>query len=242
MKFIYLLFAIYQWIIAIPLFVVSTIITSILTLILSPILPNSKISYLPAIIWGKFCCYVFFINVRINGLEHLDRKQSYVFTANHQSVFDIFSVYGWLPFIFKWLMKMELRKVPFIGFACQTAGHIFIDRSNPIAAKQSMDKAAEQLKNGNSVVIFPEGTRTKNGQLGRFKRGAFNLAAELGLPIVPMTISGSFDRIRSFRIKPGTITLTIHPPILSSEISSKTTNEIMSKTWDIINSKLQQVK
>ncbi|MFV0471993.1 MAG: lysophospholipid acyltransferase family protein [Paludibacteraceae bacterium] len=238
MKYIYPLYFIYQWLVAIPLMLLSTFFTTTSIIILSPIFPNSKLANLPAVIWGKFCCYVFFINIKTVGFERLDKKQSYIFTANHQSMFDILVVYGWIPFIFKWIMKMELRKVPFIGAASAAAGHIFVDRSNPIAAKHSMEKAAEQLKNGNSVVIFPEGTRTKTGKLGKFKRGAFLLAMELKLPIVPVTISGSYERIKGLRVFPGTITLTVHPPLDVTQYDMSQSSELLRTTQEIVRSGL----
>lgn len=238
MKFLYPIYFVYQWLVAMPLMVISTVITSILIFIISPIFPNNKISYLPGIIWGKFVCYIFFINVKVSGLENIDRKQSYVFAANHQSAFDILAVYGWLPYIFKWLLKIELRKVPFLGAACQAAGHIFVDRSNPIAAKQSMAKAVEQLQNGISVVIFPEGTRTKTGKLGKFKRGAFLLAMELKLPIVPITISGSYERVKGLRAFPGTIKMIIHPPVDVTTYAMDESSALLRNTQEIIRSSL----
>lgn len=240
MRFLYPFYLIYQWLIAMPLAAVATVLTAISTVILSPLFPNSKFAYLPARMWGRFCCYIAFVNVKHSGFEHLNPKQSYIFVANHQSVFDILAVYGWIPFIFKWVMKMELRRIPFIGVACAAAGHIFIDRSNPIAAKHSLEKAAKQLIDGNSVVIFPEGTRTRTGKLGKFKRGAFLLAMELKLPIVPITLSGSFERlpIHTVLIKPGTINITVHPPIDVTKYTMEQSSELLRTTQEIIKSGL----
>lgn len=240
MKPYYPFYFIYMWLIAMPLFLISTVLTAIFTIILSPILPNSKISYLPAIMWGRFCCYIFLVNVKVSGLENIDKNKSYVFTANHQSMFDILVVYGWLPIIFKWVMKSDLRKVPFIGSACASAGHIFINRTNPLLAKKSLEIAGEQLQNGNSVVIFPEGTRTRTGKLGKFKRGAFLLALELNLPIVPITLQGSFERLkmRSLKVYPGTITMTIHPPIDVTAYNKDDSSTLLNHTREIISSVL----
>lgn len=238
-KIIYPFYFIYQWLIAIPLFAVATVLTALSTMILSPLFPNSKLSYLPARMWGKFSCYIFFVRVKCNGFEHLNPKQSYIFASNHQSVFDILTIYGWILFIFKWVMKSDLRKIPFIGKASASAGHIFIDRSNPMAAKHSMEKAAEQLQHGVSVVIFPEGTRTRTGKLGKFKRGAFMLASELQLPIVPITLSGSFERLpmHHLLVKPGKITMTVHSPIDVS-IYEANQSDLIKATYDIIESGL----
>jgi 1-acyl-sn-glycerol-3-phosphate acyltransferase len=234
------LFILYQWIIAFPILLVITILTSIFTIILSPLLPNQQISYLPARWWAKSFCTLLFINVNIVGLEYLDSKQSYILVSNHQSIFDIFVVYGWLPTIFKWIMKAELRKIPLVGKACESAGHIFMDRSNSIAAKHSIEKAEAQLKDGVSVVIFPEGTRTRNGEMGSFKKGAFRIAADLRLPIVPITIRGSFERLHrnSLNVHPGIIEMIVHKPIDVNAFLPDQITELIQQTWVVINDDL----
>ncbi len=241
MKLWYPFYFIYHWLIAYPIVIVITILTAIFTLILSPLLPNSKVSYFPARWWGKLICWIFFIRVKTNGFDHLDKNQSYVFVSNHQSMFDIFVVYGWIPFIFKWVMKYELKKIPLVGPACVSAGHIFIDRSNPIAAKNSLLKAGEQLTKGNSVVIFPEGTRTKTGRVNKFKRGAFLLAMELRLPIVPITIKGGFERLkmRSLMVNPGTIIMTVHQPIDVTQYGPDESSALVRDTQMIVKSGLE---
>ncbi len=231
-------YILYTCIIALPLIIVSTVITSILTLILSPLLPNNKTSYIPAIVWGRFCCHVLLIRVKISGLQNIDKNRSYIVTPNHQSIFDILAVYGWLPLIFKWMMKKELREVPFIGSACEAAGHIFVDRESPVAAKNSLIKAAEQLINGNSTVIFPEGTRTKTGKVGKFKRGAFLLAIELQLPIIPITIKGSYERFRNKFIYPGVIEMKIHPPVDVHSFSIENSSDLVRQVQEIVKSGL----
>ncbi len=232
-----LLFTIYFWLIAFPIILVVTIITTLFTVVLSPILPNSSISYFPAKFWARTVCFLTFVKVETNGFEHLSKNQSYVFVANHQSVFDIFAVYGYIPFIFKWIMKYEIRKIPFVGVACESSGHIFIDRTNPMKAKRSLIKAGENLQGGNSVVIFAEGTRTRTGKMGRFKRGAFVLATELNLPIVPITISGAYDRMsaNSLKITSGKIKMTIHNPIETEQYKDKPLKNLIDDTWETIN-------
>lgn len=235
-----LFFVIYQWVIAFPVLIILTILTAISTTILSPLFPNNQFSYYPARWWGKAFCRLLFIKVKIKGLENLDPKQSYVLTCNHQSIFDIFVIYGWLPSIFKWIMKAELRKIPLVGKACEAAGHIFIDRTNPISAKHSLEKAESQLKNGVSVVIFPEGTRTRTGKMDTFKRGAFRIATDLNLPIVPVTIRGSFERLRrnSVNINPGIIEVTIHQSIDVKPYLPDNTKDLIEKTRKAIQSAL----
>lgn len=235
-----IIFNIYIWLIAFPVLLVVTIITALLTIILAPLLPNHKLTYVPTRFWSKIVCAMSFVRVKTNGFDHLEQEKSYIFIANHQSIFDVFVIYGWLPFIFKWIMKSDLKRIPLIGKACDSAGHIFIERANPIAAKQSLQIAAEKLKNGNSVVVFPEGTRTRTGKMNSFKRGAFNLASELELPIVPITLSGSYERLKtnSLSITPGTITMTVHQPISFDKFSQENRKQGMQEAWNIINSAL----
>lgn len=151
----------------------------------------------------------------MKGHEHLDKKTSYVFVANHQGSFDIFLVYGFLGRNFKWMMKKSLRKIPFVGKACESAGFIFVDKSSPRKVYETIKGAEKVLQGGTSLVVFPEGARTFTGHMANFKKGAFLLADQLQLPVVPLTIDGSFD------ILPRTgkllhwhpMKLTIHEPI-----------------------------
>lgn len=229
-------FFIYQWLIAFPVLLVITALVAVSTIILSPLLPNSMISYFPARWWGRVVCRILFVRVKLVGLEKLDPTRSCIIVANHQSIFDIFAIYGWLPLVFKWIMKAELRRIPLVGQACAAAGHIFIDRTHPIAAKRSLDIAERQLINGVSVVIFPEGTRTRTGQMGKFKKGAFRLAADLSLPIVPVTIRGSFERLHrgSFNVNPGTIEMIFHDPIDVNPYLPENLTGLMQKAYEVI--------
>ncbi len=205
----------YQWLIFIPLFAVATVLTALFTMLFAALFRDKEITYLPARAWSRFACYGMFITVHVEGAENISKEESYIFAANHQSGYDIFLIYGWLDSRFKWIMKKELRKIPLVGAACEAAGHIFIDRTSPMSAKNSIDDASRKLVNGSSVVIFPEGTRSKDGKLGKFKRGAFFLASEIKLPIVPLTIKGTFKAlpIWSYLIHPAKLTLVIHKPI-----------------------------
>jgi len=226
----------YEFLIVFPIGAVITVLSAGFTLILSPFFPNTKLSYFPGRFWARSLCALFFARVKIHGMERLDPKKSYIFMLNHQSWFDIFVVYGWLPFFFKWIMKASLRKAPFIGAACAAAGHIFIDRNNPKAAQESLEKAKQELQKGSSIVIFPEGTRTYDGKLGKFKRGGFKIATDLGFPIVPITLRGCFERMprNTLVIKPGKIEMHVHEPIDVSGYTQENIPELMQKTREII--------
>lgn len=191
-SFIYVLYGLYQYIIVWPVMVVLTLFTAVFTMLFVPF-RNAEFVHKVQQFWSRSFYRLMFLPVTVEGLEHIQQGQSYVFVSNHQSMFDVWLIYGWLPVIFKWLMKAELRKVPFVGTACKAAGHIFVDRRNPKAAMESMEEVKKQLKDGVCTVIFPEGTRTKDGQVGRFKRGAFQIALDLQLPVVPISLSGCYN-------------------------------------------------
>lgn len=189
MKFFYIL---YQFLIALPLILVITLFTAIFTIICFP-WKNGKVPHAVQVFWSRSIIKLLLLHIEVTGKENVNPNNSYVFVSNHQSFIDVFAVYGWLPNKFKWLMKKELRKIPFVGLACAVAGHIFVDRSNPRAAMESLQNIKSQLHNGISTVIFPEGTRTKTGQMGRFKRGAFQVAMDVNLPVVPISLSGFYQ-------------------------------------------------
>ena len=135
----------------------------------------------------------------IFGIKHFIRTgKPVIFQSAHMQISDGNYTFKHIGiFIRIWLMKKELRKVPFVGTACAVAGHIFVDRSNPRAALQSVELVKKELVDGISTVIFPEGTRTKTGEMGRFKQGAFKIAMDLNLPVVPLSLTGFYDAMPS---------------------------------------------
>lgn len=219
-----ILFGIYQWLVAVPILAVATLLTALLTIVFSLMGMSRRGGYYPAHFWSKLWCILLFIRVEIEGRENIDKRTSYVFVANHQGAFDIFLVYGYLNHNFKWMMKKSLEKIPFVGAACRISHHIMVDRSSASAIQETMAQAKRILRDGMSLVVFPEGSRTPDGKIKKFKRGAFSLAAEFGLPIVPLTIDGSFNILKkgSFSVNPGKIKLVIHKPIeFKAEADSK---------------------
>lgn len=208
------LYIIYQYLIALPIFIVLTILTAVVTMAAIP-WKNAEWLHKLQQFWARSFCRLLFLPVEVEGLENIQPKTSYVFVSNHQSMTDVFVIYGWLPVIFKWIMKKELRKVPLVGAACKAAGHIYIDRSNKMASMRSIAEAERIVKDGVCVVIFPEGTRTLTGEVGRFKRGAFSIATDLNLPIVPISLSGCYEvmpRTR-FYAKWHRVKMTVGKPI-----------------------------
>lgn len=235
-----ILYKIYSFLIAWPLFILCTILTCFIVVI-SVLLgdKNTTCYYVPKV-WGRCACFLFLLPVKVEGREKLDSKQSYVFLANHQGYFDIFLVYGFLGHNFKWMMKEYLKKMPFVGVACMASRHIFVGDSIS-AINKAVTMARETLRGGMSMVIFPEGTRSHDGKMIPFKRGAFMLANEIGLPIVPITINGSFKifsrHAKSVSFFP--LTMIIHDPITEEQRSGKPTKVFMQEVYDIIESKLE---
>ena len=212
-----LLYRIYQIFIGVPVLVIVTIITALEVGIGTTIGNGHFWGYYPGRWWARIILKTLLIPVKVEGSQHLEKDQSYVFVSNHQGAFDIFLIYGYLGRNFKWMMKHQLRKIPFIGYACEKSHQIMVDKRGPKKIQKTYETAREILKEGYSVTVFPEGARTFTGHMGKFKRGAFALADELQLPVVPLTINGSFDilpRQKGFGlISWHPMTLTIHQAI-----------------------------
>ncbi len=234
-----LLYLIYQWCIAGPIFVVATFITALVTAIGSMIGNKDYWGYYPPRLWSRFTCWIFLMRVTVNGRENIQKGTSYVFVANHQGAYDIWTIYGYLNHTFKWLMKKELEKIFMVGWACKKAGQIFVDDSSVSGIRETISEAEETLRDGMSVMIFPEGSRSWDGKMIPFKRGAFMLAGEFKLPVVPLTIDGAFRAMprNTYNMRPTHITLTIHKPIYPGE-NGFNTKRLMADCRAAINSAL----
>ncbi|KAA3638801.1 MAG: 1-acyl-sn-glycerol-3-phosphate acyltransferase [Proteobacteria bacterium] len=225
------LFQIYAWLFIYPVAWLWTALIAIIVIILTWLGAGGWADKYVARLWGRFILWITPVRVRINNADVINRSQSYVIVANHQSTYDILALYGYLPMAFKWVMKIELRKVPFIGYTCNLMGHIYVDRSNRQAAKQTMQQAGTKLTGGTSVLFFPEGTRNNGDGLLPFKKGAFKMAQSLSLPILPVTIKGA-DKVmpaKSLRILPGTIELIFHAPIAPESFKNKSTEALIEQ-------------
>lgn len=234
-----IIYAIYQICFALPLLLVITLLTCLVTTAGSFF--NSHFwGYWPAHIWSKLVCILLLLPVKVEGLDKLHARTSYVFVPNHQGAFDIFLVYGYIGRNFKWMMKKSLRKIPFVGKACESAGHIFVDRSSPRKIMATMQQAESSLVDGVSLVVFPEGARSYTGQMGPFKRGAFQLADDLQLPVVPVTINGSFQVLpRTGKwIHWHRLTMTIHDPIPPHGKGPENVHLTMQQAYDAVASAL----
>ena len=187
-------------------------------------------------IWARSILWVSRVHVRIHGLSNIEPDKSYVYMANHQSNFDIPVLLGYLPVQFRWLAKAELFKIPVFGRAMLGAGYVKIDRFNQESAFESISEAAQKMKNGVSVMIFPEGTRSKDGRIRPFKKGGFVMAVDSGVPIVPVIIRGTLPIMAksSLRINRGDVEMEIAKPIDTIDYSRETKEELMDRVRSVI--------
>ena len=237
-RLLFWLYQPYKWLVFLPLMLVNSIINATLAAAFSLLVSPRAGSYFGSL-WGRITCWITPVRVFVRGKENIKERKSYVIVANHQTGWDIFLLYGYLPIDFKWVMKKELRKVPWIGYASEKVGHIFIDRSSPRAAMQSLDEAKQKLVGGNSVLMFPEGTRSGQELMRPFKKGAFKLAVELGLDILPVTIVNSYKIKRPgfLNIIPAQAGLIIHPMIKTADFGNNI-DQFMAQTRSVLESGL----
>jgi 1-acyl-sn-glycerol-3-phosphate acyltransferase len=155
------------------------------------------------------------IRLEVSGREHIDPAQRYVILSNHASYFDPPALVLALGLQYRWVIKKELRKVPLFGLALETSRNLFIDRSKGSDALESIKRGVAQLPEGTSILMFPEGTRSWDGKLLPFKKGGFVIARDGELPVLPVTIRGSHDRLPKGTavFSPGLIEIIVHPPV-----------------------------
>ena len=180
--------------------------------------------------WARIALWASGSKAVAHGMENVVPGQPFILVANHISWFDIFAIAKLLRVDFHFVAKKELEKIPLFGLAWRVAGHISIDRSNRERAVQSLRRAGEQMRAQKSVVvIFAEGTRSRTGALQPFKKGAFVLAQETGIPIIPTVVTGSFDIMRpdTFVVRPATVHVYFEPPIHPDGLSS---DELLERT------------
>lgn len=165
--------------------------------------------------WAHTTLWICGVKVRVHGLEKLDLSGNYVYVSNHASMFDIPAIIAGIPDQIRIIYKKELDWIPIFGWGLKWGSYIGIDRRRGAEAMKSLEEAAEKIRRGASVLLYAEGTRTMDGRLQPFKRGAFNLAVKAGVPVVPLTVNGSYNILpkRSAAIRPGTVELVLETPI-----------------------------
>jgi len=187
-------------------------------------------------IWARGILFASRIKVTVNGLANIDPTQSYVYMSNHQSNFDIPVLLAYLPVQFRWLAKAELFKIPIFGRAMRGAGYVKIDRFNQESAFESINEAAAKMKDGVSVMIFPEGTRSLDGKIRSFKKGGFVMAVDAGVPIVPIVLKGTWAIMEksSLKINTGEVSLNIEPPIATIDYTRENKDDLIKSVRAVI--------
>lgn len=194
-------------------------------------LKHPRMSTLSANTWAKSLLAANFTTVSVEGAEHCSSATSYVVMSNHQSYFDTLALLGHLPLPLRFVMKKELGRIPLFGTAVRRWGGILVDRSDRGQAIEELQKGIVPLvDNKLSLLVFPEGTRSKDGQLGPFKKGGFMTAIQAGLPILPVVLVGSARCLpaNGFRLRPGHIVLRVGQPIDVSKYGVEQRDRLMA--------------
>lgn len=237
-QIVFWIYQLYVWLIVVPLFILSTIFFVYLGVIAAIFFDDKIANRTTGVWWARFNSYITPMRVKVIGRENIREGESYIVISNHQSSYDIFLLYGWLGIDIKWVMKKELRKIPVFGFAGKMGGNIYIDRSSPKAAYASLEEAKKKLVGGTSVIILPEGTRSRTGEIGPFKKGAFILSTDLGISILPISISGTRSILppKTLSLFPGRAIMEIHKPILPSPKDRDKIDDLIKRIREIIKS------
>jgi len=206
--------------------VLNTLVMGLICIAVGAVFTPDKADTL-AVTWARIFCTIVPIRVRIQGRQHYNPLSSYVVVANHKSMVDIPVLHGFTGLTIKWVMKMELKKIPVFGTACSFLGCIYVDRSRGQAALESIEAAKNSLSDKASILFFAEGTRSRGKALLPFKKGAFVFAMASGLPVLPVTIKNSEQILPSdtLDLMPGTVDLIIHPPVHIPDCSKAELNE-----------------
>lgn len=184
--------------------------------------------------WSRLILKTTGVRVRISGLDKLEPSGSYVFAANHQSIYDIPILFASLPYQLRIVAKESLGRLPFLGWHLRWSGHLLVDRSNPGAGV--VKRMARMINERHSLIVFPEGTRSVDGAVARFKGGSFVLALEARVPVVPISIAGSRHVMTKGRltVRPGDVRVTVHAPIELSEVKRDGVRALAGSVQEIV--------
>jgi len=209
-----------------------TIVMAVLSLALWPFDRTGELQHWCARWWCRLVAWTIFARIHVHGVQHVRRGRPYVYMANHASLIDTPALFAYLPHQFRIMAKKSLFNVPFMGWHLRTAGHFPIDHGNPRKTATSLRRVIEGVKAGRSLAVFPEGRRTEDGQLQAFEPGAFKIALRAGVPIVPVTIRGTFAMLprTSLAPRPGRVDVIISEPIDTAAYTEKTLKDLIERT------------
>lgn len=196
---------------AAPFVVLVTVLCSVVALVAGLVDRSGRLYFALMRFWARTLLLLFGIRVSVNGTEHVRKGGCYVYLPNHASYLDIIVLVSVVPDNIRFIFKRELARIPIFGWSLALSPNILIDRANAREAKESIERTARKIADGASVVIFPEGTRTRDGALGQFKRGGFLLATLSSVPLVPVAIRGTYALMprHRLRVEPGSVSVMI---------------------------------
>lgn len=193
--------------------------------------------------WARSIMRFCFIDIKIIGRENLSRVRSAVFVCNHQSMLDIFMLLGYTGKNAGFLAKKQVVWIPVIGILLLLFGHILVDRSNPRKSLESVQRCIKAINKGWSIFIFPEGTRTKNGEIGPFKSGSMKIPLRTGAPVIPLTLTGIFKVMpkKTFAVNPHPVILHIGEPLVSAGVEVKDFKPFVKQVEQIIHDTKERI-
>ncbi len=182
-------------------------------------------------LWSRAVLWFAGVTVTVEWRGRLSKDQTYVFMANHLSAVDIWALYAALPLRVRMIAKKQLGAIPLLGWGMRAGRFIFVDRANAIAARRSIDEAGRRIRGGDSVLIFPEGTRSRDGRLGAFKKGGFHLAIEAGVPVVPIALHGTRACMprSSLLLRPGHVHVTFGEPVPTTGLTDADRHALLER-------------
>lgn len=223
----------------IPAITVYTVVLGTLSIGSSLFQSSGRFAHWCARSWARLILATTGVDVDVSGLERLDPNRAYVFVANHQSIYDIPIVFWSLPYQVRILAKASLGTFPFIGWHLRRTGHMLVDRKNPVRALHVFARASNVMKQGLCLIVFPEGTRSRDGRVAPFKGGSFLLALRTGLPVVPLSVVGSRHVMLKGRLAtyPGRVKLIVHEPIDTTtlaDVDPRTARDFAARVREVI--------
>jgi 1-acyl-sn-glycerol-3-phosphate acyltransferase len=181
--------------------------------------------------WSRGITRLAGVEIEVETCVPLDPDRPYVFMSNHLSTVDIWAAFVAIPIPVRMIAKKQLGRIPLFGWAMRAGRFIFIDRQNPAAARRSIERAKERIHDGTSVLIFPEGTRSRDGKLGAFKKGGFHLAIDAGVPIVPVAMQGTRELMPrgSLLLRPGRVRVIVGAPIPTEGLTAEDRDALLDR-------------
>jgi 1-acyl-sn-glycerol-3-phosphate acyltransferase len=210
---------------------------AVIAILTIPIDRGGRLFHANARNWARSILLLCGIHVRVHGVDKLVPGRSYIYVSNHASAFDIPSILAAIPDQIRIIYKKELEKIPIFGWGLKWGSYIGIERSGSRDAIKSLDRAATSMREGASVLLYAEGTRTMDGRLQPFKRGAFTLAVKSGVSVIPLTVNGSYSILpkHSIAIRPGSVELVLSDPIaVTGRTGKEGEMDLMQKVHDAI--------